>query len=279
MALISVLWGTALLALIATSLLSTGNTSYQLARNEVNSARIDAITEAAVARATLTLLDARPESRWRVDGVAQDFAFDGQPLKVSIQDELGRIDLNNAEGALLSSLFKSTSLDAESASKLVDKILDWRDASAAKRINGAKDQDYRIAGYSYRPRNGPFQSVDELKLVMGMTPALFRRVQPAITVYSGRPLIDPRVAPVEALLALPSMDAAKAASLIAGRGEQAPSGSQLVPQLAGRAFSISVRFEGKDTPVVHEVVIRLADDPLHPFWILHWGRNGQLKLN
>jgi general secretion pathway protein K len=52
---------------------------------------------------------------------------------------------------------------------------------------------------------------------MDMTPELFRRVEPALTVYSGRPFIDPRLAPAEVLLALRSMDAGKVADLIAAR--------------------------------------------------------------
>jgi hypothetical protein len=48
MALVSVLWGMTLLAIIAASFLSAGNTSYQLARNAVELAEADALGEAAV---------------------------------------------------------------------------------------------------------------------------------------------------------------------------------------------------------------------------------------
>ena len=59
-------------------------------------------------------------------------------------------------------MFKSAGLDVQSAGKLVDKILDWRDANPAKRLNGAKERGYRMSGHPYRPRNGAFQSVHEL---------------------------------------------------------------------------------------------------------------------
>src|SRR5262249_27582704 len=145
------------------------------------------------------------------------FRFDGWFMQTRIQDELGRIDLNFTDSPMLISLFQSAGLDFQTASSLVDKILDWRDATPFKRLNGAKDQDYRDAGYAYRPRNGAFQSLDELQLVMGMTADLFRRVEPALTIYSGRQFFDPQVAPREALLALPSMDETKVAALIAAR--------------------------------------------------------------
>src|SRR5258708_2577254 len=195
-------------------------------------------------------------------------------MRISIQDELGRIDLNTAEGSLLISVLQSTGLDAKSASDLADKMLDWRDANPAKRLNGAKDRDYRIAGLSYRPRSGPFQGVDELKLVMGMTAELFRRLAPALTVYSGRPFIDPPGAPAGALLALPTMDATKVAALIAARAESttAPEDGQplamLSLQLIGRAFTVHVEFETSGALPAHDVAIRLIDDPIKPFWVL-----------
>jgi general secretion pathway protein K len=186
MALVSVLWGVALLSVIATSLLAAGNVSYRLARNGVELSQNDATADAGINRAILALLDPRPDKRWRVDGATQSFAFNGIPMSLAIQDELGRIDLNYADGSLLAALFRSAGLEAGPASSLVDKVLDWRDPNPSHRLNGAKQNDYREAGSLYQPRNGPFQSVDELKLVMGVTPELFKRVEPALTVYCCR---------------------------------------------------------------------------------------------
>ena len=267
MPLLSVLWGLALLAAIATSFISAGGTSYRLARNAVDAAEVDVAAEAAVNRAVLGLLDPNPETRWRTDGVPRVIDFAGARMQVQVQDELGRIDLNNADGSLLIGLFKSVGLDVQAASALVDKILDWRDAGTLKRLNGAKDAEYRDAGFPYRPRNGPFQSVDELRLVMGMTPELFRRVEPALTVYSGRPSIDPQVAPPEALRALPTMDAQKIAAMVAARGGQPVMAG--VP-LIGRAFGIRIDLERPAGVAHREAVVRLTDHPLQIFWLLSW---------
>ena len=132
MAIVYVLWGVALLSSMAISLLSTGNVSHHLSRHGLQAAQADAIAEAAVSRAVLALLDRRPERRWRVDGVPQDFTFAGVTLRIAIQDELGRIDLNQADQSLLAGLFRSAGLDAQAASSLVDKILDWRDANPGR---------------------------------------------------------------------------------------------------------------------------------------------------
>ena len=217
MPVISVLWGIGLLTMLSVSLLWSGNISYQLARNGFEIASIDAVAEAVINRAILGLSDQRGDRLWRTDGVARNFDFDRNRVRVVVQDELGRIDLNHADTGLLDGLLQSAGVAPQSASAMADKIQDWRDPGALKRVNGGKEQDYRLAGLAYGPRNGPFQSVEELALVMDMTPALFKRIEPALTVYSGRQFIDPQVAPREALMALPGMDAAKVDSVIAAR--------------------------------------------------------------
>lgn len=261
----------ALLSVIAVSLLSTSNNSYRLARNALEVARDSAVADAAVNRAALALLDPRLDQRWRLDGVAQPFGFEGTHVTIAIQDELGRIDLNQADAPLFVGLFQSVGLDAPSASGFADRILDWRDRSGLKRLNGANAQDYRAAGYAYAPRSGPFQSVDELKLVLGMNAGLFQRVEPALTVYSGRQFIDPQVAPREALLALPTMDRDKVAALIAARNQTnsaVSAGADPAAPLVGRAFTVRVEIDKPSGVLVREAAIRLTGDPAQPYWVL-----------
>jgi general secretion pathway protein K len=276
MALVSVLWGVALLSVIATSLLAAGNASYRLARNAVELSQSEAVADAGINRAILALLDPRPDKRWRVDGTSQSFAFSGIPIRLAIQDELGRIDLNYADGSLLAALFRSVGLGALSANSLVDKILDWRDPNPSHRLNGAKQNDYRESGYLYQPRSGPFQSVDELKLVMGVNPELFKRVEPALTVYSGHQFFDPQVAPREVLIVLPAMNTETVGALVAARsGMQPDAGSTtgvLAPPTAapGRAFMVRAEVQKPDVVRVREAVVRLTGDLAQPYWVLSW---------
>jgi general secretion pathway protein K len=106
-----------------------------------------------------------------------------------------------------------------------------------------------------------------LKLVMSMSPELFRRVEGALTVYSGRPSIDPQVAPPEVLRALPAMDAQKVAAIVAARGGQpVVSGVPLI----GRAFAIRIDIERPAGVQHREAVVRLTDHPQQIFWLLSW---------
>jgi general secretion pathway protein K len=268
MPVISVLWGLGLLTAISLSLLWNGNMSRSLAHQSLEVAGIHATVEAAVNRAVVALLDPRPERRWRTDGTTERFEFEGTPIRVSIQDELGRIDLNQAEEPVFVSLLQSAGLDLNSATSLADKIVDWRTATPFKHLNGAKEEEYRASGSAFRPRNGPFQSVDELLLVMDMTPALFRRIEPALTVYSGHQFIDPQLAPREALLALPNMTPDAIESALTAR-----TGPPMVADpgsLRGRAFTIHTEFRKLDRTIAYDAAIRLTGNPAQPYWLLSW---------
>src|SRR5262249_37246389 len=148
-----------------------------------------------VGRAVLALLDPRAEKRWRIDGVGQSVELGGKTVKIAIQDELGRIDLNHADGPLLSGLFRSAGLDRQAADKRAGTVLAWRRSGAVGESSAGGEQDKSV-----RPRNAAFQSVDEIMLLSGMSRELFGRVRPALTVYSGAQFFDPRTAPREALL-------------------------------------------------------------------------------
>jgi general secretion pathway protein K len=278
LALVTVLWGLIILAVIAGAMLSAVRVSSRLAATILSRAQADALAEAGLQQAVLGLLDRRGDHRWRVDGVPRTVSFAGTELTVSIWDEYGKIDLNNCNRDLLQGLLASTGLDGAALDALVDKILDWRETGSLKRLNGAKDDDYQAAGYDYHPRQGPFQTIDELKLVMEMTPELFERLRPALTVYSQKRTFNALTAPREALLALPGMTPVAADTLIATRSVQAPNEPGSGPVVAGVIdpaiatagwpFTMRVEVGGPGGRFTRETVIRLTGDPEHPYWLL-----------
>jgi general secretion pathway protein K len=277
-ALITVLWGLVILALIAAALLSAVRVTSRLAATTVARAQVTALAEAGLQEAVLGLLDRRPDHRWRVDGVPRTVGFAGTQLTITVWDEYGKIDLNNCNRELLQGLLTSAGLDSASVDPLVDKILDWREAGSLKRLNGAKADDYRAAGYDYRPRQGAFQTVDELRLVMDMAPELFERIRPALTIYAQKRTFNTQTAPREALLALPGMDAVAADTLLATRGSASSdsaasgpvAGGVIDPAIptAGWPFTIRVEIPTPGGRFVRETVVRLTGDPARPYWVL-----------
>jgi len=56
--------------------------------------------------------------------------------------------------------------------QLAAAILDWRDADSTPSDQGAEDEFYSRLPQPYRAKNAPFESVEELRLVAGMTAAI-----------------------------------------------------------------------------------------------------------
>ncbi|NCC24596.1 MAG: hypothetical protein EOM25_05245 [Deltaproteobacteria bacterium] len=65
-------------------------------------------------------------------------------------------------------------LEPEAAGELIASIADWMDDDSDLRSeNSAEEEQYREAGVMCGPRNAPFMSLDELRLVYGMTDDVF----------------------------------------------------------------------------------------------------------
>ena len=265
-ALVIVLWAAAILSLIAAALLTDSLISARTAHAALDRGRLEGLADAAMNRAILALLDRRLEQRWRVDGIPQNFMFDGFRMTVGIEDEYGKIDINHTDRSNLVALLNAAGVSPDDVDSLADKILDWREDSPFKRLHGAKAADYEDAGYSYSPRQAPFQTLDELKLVMDMTPELYSRISPAITIYSQQPTIDPSTAPPLVRKAYGLADTTN------GANSSGPiAGGIIDPGIAigGWAFTIQVTIAAsRDTIFAQDTVVRLTGDPKHPFWVL-----------
>ena len=208
-ALVLVLWVITLLSVIAGNFAFSMRGEAKIARNLVSTSQARALADAGVQKAWLEL--SKPPTdlqRWQANGVAHEFSMGDAVLKVSIRDETGKIDLNTASDALLQGLFKSVGLSEDASVALVDTVVDWRDADKLRRLHGAEEDDYRSAGKSYVPTNSPFETVDELQRVLGMSADLYRKLAPALTVYSKQAGVNTAVAPRAVLLAIPGVNPA-----------------------------------------------------------------------
>jgi general secretion pathway protein K len=274
-ALVSVLWVVSMLAMLAAATQVLTVTSWKTESRAYRATQAQALLDAAVAQAAAGIASPNINDRWPVDGTARDVRFDGNPIKVAVQDELGRIDLNMADGSLISQLLAATGMDLDKAQALTDKILDWRDSSGLRRLHGATVADYQAAGYSYHPRGGPFRRVDELNLVMDMTPALYARIAPALTVYSHSPSLDANTAPRLALLALYNGNTGRLQTALTERQSGSPSGDLkgVIPldvSLAGRAFTIDAELTLDRKRFTRKEVIELTGNPKHPYLVMFY---------
>jgi general secretion pathway protein K len=181
-ALLMVLWALLLLALLATVFGGNARTEVLLARNLVENAQAEALADAGVYRALAGLTKEPREGGFHGDGRVYIWHAAGGEVRFSVRDEGGKIDINQASEILLRELFVAVGVDPKRGAELADAIVDFRDEDSNKRPHGAEERDYVAAGLPYGPKNGSFELVDELVYVLGMTPDLYRKVAPFVSV-------------------------------------------------------------------------------------------------
>jgi len=279
-ALVLVLWVIVLLSVVAASFIVERRTESLVIQNSISMARAEAVADAGVQRAVWELYrtDNAPEA-WKRDGTVQSWSFDGVPVKVEIRDESAKIDINTATDALLHGMFVSIGLEEDEAARLTDAVLDWRDADSFKRPNGAEEPEYRAAGLPYKPANAPFQAIEELQLVLGMRPEIYRRIEPMITVYSRQAGVNPQLASRDVLLAIPGVGVDQADQYIALREAARAQGQPLPPFPEAGAYTssytmvASVRSEARledGTVFAREAVALLRPTPRKVVTYLAW---------
>jgi general secretion pathway protein K len=177
-ALLIVLWSLVLLALILTQLLSAGRSEVQLASNLRDSAEMEAVADGAIQDAAFHLL-AGGAQHWSTRG-RHSLHIGRGSAEIGIEDTADKINPNAASPVLLRSLAVLCGAQADAASRLAQAIVAWRDADGATADPAAA---YRAAGLNYAPPGLPFETLDELGLVVGMTPALLNCMQPHLSLY------------------------------------------------------------------------------------------------
>jgi general secretion pathway protein K len=259
--LIVVLWGIAALSLIAAAILSSAATSVRVSRNVWSQLRVQAAADAGAQAAALSLFDPSPSGTPALDGRERHLSFDDVGLTVSVRDQSGLIDINTAGSELLRSYFRAQGMADDEAHALAARVIAWRSPRGLEDsiATGVNDEG---EGSGYGPRRGPFQSLDELTFVRGVTPDIYRRLESGLTIYSHRPDFDTRTAPKEVLALIPGMTAARAEAMIAGR-------PPVLPQ-AGHAYLVEASAERDGVRFTRRAVFLRSADPARPFWILDW---------
>lgn len=162
-----------------------------------------------------------------IDGSWREGTLGGGHYRARLLDESGRIHLNRANEELLLRIFLNLGIAEAQRAELVDAILDWRDPDDLHRANGAESDYYLSLPAPYRSKNGPFDTVEELLWVRGVTRELFygserngtRQVglREIFTVDSGIDRVNLRTAPPEVIHALTGMPLEKAEAFVEER--------------------------------------------------------------
>jgi len=261
MALIVVLWLIVLLSVMASGHARNTRTDTRLAARQVETAKARALAEAGINHVILAMLvDA--DAAIPADGRRFTLRVREQDVTLAVRNATGLVNLNRADSALLDAALRACDIDAQERPPIVDSILDWRDADGLSRLHGFEDDDYRAAGVAWTARDGAFRSVDELRYLPGIGPALYACLAPLVTVASHSAALDLEYAPPALLRALAGDEVP--AEPIAD--EQTPSG-------ASRAgtFYIYASAAGNDNAAAAiEAVVRVSRSAAVPYRVLEW---------
>jgi general secretion pathway protein K len=280
-ALIAALWLTVLLTVIASGFAFSMRGEALAARNALSLAQARAAADGAVERTVFEL--SRPRNlvgAWTPDGQVRLWQDGDATIAASAVDEASKIDLNAATEPFLKNLLQNIGgLDAEAAQRLVEAIGDWKDADELRRPNGAEAADYRAAGGKYVPSNAPFESVGELRRVLGMTPIVFARIANALTIYSRQPGVNPATASRDVLLAIPGATPVAVDLYLAQRRDALEQKLPVPPFPAAQAFAAGAipvwRVHAEATmpdgvTFVRDAVVRPSMDPRRPLIAFLW---------
>lgn len=185
-ALISVLWILVLLTAIVGEFAFSMQTEVNITRNFKEATQAHYIAHSGLIRSVIEMIrnteitkkqeyaDEDTEgSVWRINVPIPPQRFGTGEFTVHIDNSSGLIDLNTANEKLLKLMVNTLDISDGEKAVIVDSILDWRDNDDFHRLNGAENRYYQSLPNPYACKNAPYDSVEELLLVRGMSPELF----------------------------------------------------------------------------------------------------------
>jgi len=173
--------------------------------------------EGGIEVATIRLSNPDPLLQWVPDNRVYKYTVDKTRIEIRTVDESGKVDINVAGADVIQPLLLAVGVDELQAQTITSAIMDWRDPDDLLTLpGGAEDPQYSAAERPYGSKDGAFQTISELQQVLGVTPELYLKLKPLITIYSGLTRPNPSFAPPEVLAAL-GLQAPQIAQLLAQR--------------------------------------------------------------
>ncbi|GAX59472.1 type II secretory system protein [Candidatus Scalindua japonica] len=114
--------------------------------------------------------------------------------------------LNDKNREFFVTFLKKMDIDAFDADIIADSILDWMDTDDLTHINGAEDGFYGSLPEPYKAKDAPFDSIEELALLRGVTPEIFKSIRDFTTIYGGKEIrVNINIASKEILSSIPGL--------------------------------------------------------------------------
>lgn len=272
-AMIMVLWMIVVMMSMAATLLYAVKTEMQMVSFARESAQARSFAEAA-AHYTVMQLFLPPDQRAiKVGGGATTWVYNGYEAVIRVVGENGLVDINQANRQLLKNVLEQIGVIDEDADAVLDRIEDFRDPDDLKHLNGAEDPDYESEGLDYGAKDAPFERIEELQQVLGMTASLYEALSRYLSVNSSSRGVNPMLAPRQTLLILAEGDEALVDEYIRMREEaegawvQPPFGGGFLDHTQQPLFRVQIKVRQSDgvNTYFEERAIRLLPGRMPPF--------------
>jgi general secretion pathway protein K len=189
--LIAVIWLAGLLASVGTSLAVKVRVDTLAAANVIHNSQAELFADGM---ARLIAFRLAGDAQLQKDGSPSTCQWNKETrVEYLVQDQAGLIDLNTNDIRLFEILFEKLGLPSNQAQSLSAALQDFRDVDDVGSDSRPEPEQY--AKRMFGPKNGPFQAIEELHQLPGMTEQLYRSVLPFVTVHSAQPGLDPTTTP------------------------------------------------------------------------------------
>lgn len=268
--LISAIWIAGLLAVMASAFAINLRVQILSGANVVQSAKAEFIADGLVNLTAWKLVGQKePDPNMPRDGRSWTCLWnDAAIVQLAVQDQGGLIDLNAASEELLLQIVEKSGLPENKAQPLVKAILDYRDSDSEASDGGSEPETY--PGVSFGPKNGPFQAVEEIDQIPGMSGELYDRLAPFLTVQSLQPGFDPQLMPAQMKKLLE----------INADGTVPTAFQPFVAQSQSGIFGIdaTVRLQN-GTVFQRHAIVAITREENRPFTVMTWqrGRNADVR--
>jgi len=179
-ALLVVLWVIVLLTAIVGEFSYSMRTETKITRNFKEGAEAYHLALAGIEKAKMEILQSESHYTYLNEDGVLVFNIDNEAphrsgdlgkgsFSYNITDEESKLNINTAPALQLRYLFLKSGVDITAVDAIVDSIMDWRDENNLHMLNGAEEDYYRSLKPPYSAKDGPFDSIDELLLVKGVT--------------------------------------------------------------------------------------------------------------
>ncbi len=245
------LWSLGLLALLGSTITAAGRAETKIASNLEGAANAQAAADGGVSVAAFHLLDSSNQ-HWDPGGPPRRLTIGQSDVTIELRDQRGKIDPNDAPSGLVAALLRQMGVGGAAADTIGLAIVSWRVAN-----DSGEAAAYTAQGRRYGPPHEPFESLDELSLVQGVTPDLLTKLLPHMSLFLEQ---QPMLSIADKLVAAAVADSVQRDQLTLNTDE---SPGPLIVQVVATAHSRGATF-------TRTALLRMNGIADQPYEILDW---------